>query len=60
MIIIMQPDATDEQISHVSDKLKKLGFGVHLSKGATVFAVGFILTNNEISIVRIILFYLFE
>jgi 3-deoxy-7-phosphoheptulonate synthase len=40
MIVIMKPQASDEQISHVIDKLKKLGFGVHLSKGAERTVIG--------------------
>jgi len=40
MIIIMKPDASEEQINHVTDKLKKLGFGVHLSKGIERTVIG--------------------
>ena len=40
MIIIMRPDATDEQINHVAEKLKKIGFGVHLSKGTERTVIG--------------------
>ena len=40
MIIIMKHDATDEQVSHVTEKLKKLGFGVHLSKGVERTVIG--------------------
>ncbi|MGB9613379.1 MAG: 3-deoxy-7-phosphoheptulonate synthase, partial [Candidatus Margulisiibacteriota bacterium] len=40
MIIIMKPDATDEQINQVAEKLKKLGFGVHLSKGTERTVIG--------------------
>src|SRR3989338_3903587 len=40
MIIIMKPDATDSQIEHVTEKLKKHGFGVHLSKGAERTVIG--------------------
>lgn len=40
MIVIMRPDATDEQINHVVDKLKKIGFGVHLSKGTERTVIG--------------------
>lgn len=40
MIVIMKPDATEEQISHVVDKLKKQGFGIHLSKGAERTVIG--------------------
>jgi 3-deoxy-7-phosphoheptulonate synthase len=40
MIIIMRPDATEEQINHVTERLKKLGFGVHLSKGVERTVIG--------------------
>lgn len=40
MIIIMKPDATDDQILHVEEKLKKVGFGVHLSKGTERTVIG--------------------
>lgn len=40
MIIIMKPDATDDQIGHVTERLKKQGFGVHLSKGAERTVIG--------------------
>jgi 3-deoxy-7-phosphoheptulonate synthase len=40
MIIIMRPDATDEQINHVTEKLKQHGFGVHLSKGTERTVIG--------------------
>jgi len=40
MIIIMKHDATDEQVNHVTDKLKSLGFGVHLSKGIERTVIG--------------------
>jgi 3-deoxy-7-phosphoheptulonate synthase len=40
MIIIMRPDATEAQIAHVTLRLKKQGFGVHLSKGAERTVIG--------------------
>ncbi len=40
MIIIMRPDATDEQVNHVVEKLKQHGFGVHLSKGVERTVIG--------------------
>jgi 3-deoxy-7-phosphoheptulonate synthase len=40
MIIIMKPDASEDQITHVTEKLKKLGFGVHLSKGVERTVIG--------------------
>lgn len=40
MIIIMRPDASDEQINHVVEKLKQHGFGIHLSKGVERTVIG--------------------
>ena len=40
MIIIMRPDASEEQINAVSEKLKKRGFGIHLSKGTERTVIG--------------------
>ena len=33
MIIVLRPDATDEQIAHLKEKLGALGLAVHVSKG---------------------------
>ncbi|HBF35689.1 MAG TPA: 3-deoxy-7-phosphoheptulonate synthase [Firmicutes bacterium] len=33
MIVVMNQEATEEQIQHVQDKLKEWGFGIHFSKG---------------------------
>ena len=40
MIIVMRADATAEQINHVAERLKKLGFGLHLSKGVERTIIG--------------------
>jgi 3-deoxy-7-phosphoheptulonate synthase len=40
MIIIMKHDATEEQVNHVTEKLKKLGFGIHFSKGVERVVIG--------------------
>jgi len=40
MIIVMHPTASEEQITHVVDKLKKLGFGIHMSKGVERTVIG--------------------
>lgn len=40
MIIIMRPDASDEQINQVVEKLKHHGFGIHLSKGVERTVIG--------------------
>ncbi|MBI5755914.1 MAG: 3-deoxy-7-phosphoheptulonate synthase [Nitrospirae bacterium] len=33
MIIVLRPDATDEQIAHIKEKLEGLGLTIHVSKG---------------------------
>ncbi|MFH1387027.1 MAG: 3-deoxy-7-phosphoheptulonate synthase [bacterium] len=50
MIVIMKPDATEEQIDHVVGKLKKLGFGVHLSKGTERTVIGAIGDKSSLQI----------
>jgi 3-deoxy-7-phosphoheptulonate synthase len=50
MIIIMRPDATAEQINLVSEKLKKHGFGVHLSPGAERTVIGAIGDKSAIQL----------
>lgn len=50
MIIIMRPDASDEQINHVVDKLKQHGFGTHLSKGVERTVIGAIGDKSAIEL----------
>lgn len=50
MIIIMRPDATEAQISHVTEKLKTHGFGVHLSKGTERTVIGAIGDKSAIEL----------
>jgi len=50
MIIIMKPNASDEQINAVSDKLKKHGFGIHLSKGVERTVIGAIGDKSSIEL----------
>ncbi len=50
MIIIMRPDANDEQINNVSEKLKKHGFGIHLSKGVERTVIGAIGDKSAIEL----------
>lgn len=50
MIIIMRPDASDEQINHVTEKLKQHGFGVHLSKGTERTVIGAIGDKSAIEL----------
>ncbi len=40
MVVIMKPDATEEQIQEVNDKLIELGFEVHFSKGVNYTILG--------------------
>ena len=50
MIIIMKPDASEEQVAHVTERLKKHGFGVHLSKGAERTVIGAIGDKSAIQL----------
>lgn len=49
MIIVMHPEATEEQLNHVIEKLKKFGFGVHLSKGVERTIIGAIGDKSVLS-----------
>jgi len=42
MIIVLRPDATEEQINHIIDKVKKLGLTPHISKGTERTIIGVI------------------
>lgn len=42
MVIVMKPDATEEQIKNVEAVLKKLGLGVHISVGTERTIIGVI------------------
>jgi len=42
MIIVLRPDATEEQINHIIEKIKKLGLKPHLSKGVERTIIGVI------------------
>jgi 3-deoxy-7-phosphoheptulonate synthase len=46
----MKPDATEAQISQVSERLKKHGFGIHLSKGVERTVIGAIGDKSAIDI----------
>jgi len=50
MIIIMRPNATDEQINHVIEKMKQHGFGIHLSKGVERTVIGAIGDKSAIEL----------
>ncbi len=42
MIIVLQPNTTDEQINHIVEKVQKLGLTPHLSKGTERTIIGVI------------------
>jgi 3-deoxy-7-phosphoheptulonate synthase len=42
MIIVLRPDATEEQISHIIEKVQKLGLTPHVSKGTERTIIGVI------------------
>jgi 3-deoxy-7-phosphoheptulonate synthase len=42
MIIVLRPDATEEQINHIIDRVQKLGLKPHLSKGTQRTIIGVI------------------
>lgn len=42
MIVILRPDATEEQLKHLVDKAEKLGLKAHISRGVERTIVGFI------------------
>ena len=42
MIVILKPDASEEQIKHIIEKAEKLGLKTHVSRGAERTIIGFI------------------
>ncbi|PIP20670.1 MAG: 3-deoxy-7-phosphoheptulonate synthase [Candidatus Omnitrophica bacterium CG23_combo_of_CG06-09_8_20_14_all_40_11] len=42
MIIVLRPDATEEQINHIIDRVQKLGLKPHVSKGTERTIIGVI------------------
>lgn len=42
MIIVLRPDATEEQINHIIDRVQKLGLKSHVSKGTERTIIGVI------------------
>jgi len=42
MIIVLRPDATQEQLDHIVDKVKKMGLSPHVSKGTERTIIGVI------------------
>jgi len=42
MIVILKPDATEQQIQHITEKAEKLGLTAHISRGVERTIIGFI------------------
>jgi len=42
MIIVLRPDATEQQVNHIIDRVKKLGLTPHVSKGTERTIIGVI------------------
>jgi 3-deoxy-7-phosphoheptulonate synthase len=55
MMIIMKSDATDEQINHVTDTLKKMSFGVHVSRGVERTIIGAIGDKRNVTIENLLI-----
>lgn len=49
MIIVLRPDATDEQINHIVQKVQKLGLKPHISKGTERTIIGLIGPENVLA-----------
>ena len=48
MIIVLRPDSTPEQIDHVIERIKELGFKPHLSQGEKRTIIGVIGDENKL------------
>src|SRR5437016_10850998 len=48
MIIVLRPHTTDEQLNHVLERIKELGFKAHLSKGELRTIIGVIGDENKL------------
>ncbi len=46
MILVLRPDATEEQYQHVLDRIKELGFSPHISKGQHRTIIGAVGDEN--------------
>ncbi|MDW7740339.1 MAG: 3-deoxy-7-phosphoheptulonate synthase [Bacillota bacterium] len=47
MIVVMNPGAGKEEVTRITDKLKKMGYGVHLSTGENRTVIGVIGQRRE-------------
>jgi 3-deoxy-7-phosphoheptulonate synthase len=50
MIIVLRPDSTPDQIGHVLDRIRELGFRPHLSKGELRTIIGVIGDENRLQV----------
>src|SRR5215468_7647023 len=48
MIIVLRPDSTTEQIDHVLERIRELGFKPHLSRGELRTIIGVIGDENKL------------
>ncbi|HZT81566.1 MAG TPA: 3-deoxy-7-phosphoheptulonate synthase, partial [Gemmataceae bacterium] len=48
MIIVLQPNSTEEQVNHVLDRIRELGFKPHLSRGELRTIIGVIGDENKL------------
>lgn len=47
MIVVMNPGAGEQEVARITDKLKKMGYGVHLSTGENRTVIGVIGQRRE-------------
>lgn len=50
MIIVLRPDATEEQVSHIIEKVKNLGLTPHVSKGTERTIIGVIGPEDKLRV----------
>src|SRR5215471_11253127 len=48
MIIVLRPQSTPEQIEHILERIKELGFKAHLSRGELRTIIGVIGDENKL------------
>lgn len=52
MIIVLQPNSTQQQIDHILERIQELGFTPHLSRGALRTIIGVIGDENKLQASR--------
>src|SRR5256885_4433050 len=50
MIIVLRPDSTAEQIDHILERIRDLGFKPHLSRGEIRTIIGVIGDENKLQV----------